>query len=301
MAGIGEQSVLVLGGTGNIGKHVVSGLAEAGDGPSKILVGSRSPEAFHSTYSQPAGCQAVVQPVQCDLSSPESVGAVVTAAAASRVFLCLPQALGPEQMVAVSNAVVDAAKASGAERLVRVSSLGIDGDGPGQGPLGDAHAASEEHCRTMGLPLTSLRPTSFHTNFVAYDIESLRKENCFRSPLGSEARVNWVHCADIGRVAAALLLKPETAGRGNEVVEVTGPPESTLSAGEMAALLSEELGRPVRYEEVAPPAVPEYAQLWAFLRAGGFATSTRTVLRLTGWPPVGFRAVVQEYKQALLP
>ena len=64
----------------------------------------------------------------------------------------------------------------------------------------------------MGLPLTSIRPTSFHTNFLTYDAESLRKENCFRSPLGNQAKVNWVHCRDIGEVAAALLLKKETPG-----------------------------------------------------------------------------------------
>jgi len=61
------------------------------------------------------------------------------------------------------------------------------------------------------------------------------------------------------------------------------------------------LGRPVRYEEVAPPPVPEYAQLWAFLRAGGFARSTGAVLQLTGRPPVGFRAIVQENMASLVP
>ena len=61
------------------------------------------------------------------------------------------------------------------------------------------------------------------------------------------------------------------------------------------------LGRPVRYEEVAPPPVPEYAQLWAFLRAGGFARSTGAVLQLTRRPPVGFRAIVQENMASLVP
>ena len=305
-AGRGERRFLVLGGTGNVGKHAVLALAkgaeEVEEEAVKILVGSRTPDSFWSTYRHPPRCRAVVQPVQCDLSSPESVGAAVAAAAASRVFLCLPQALSAQQMEAVSNAAVDAAKASGGvQRLVRVGSLGIDGDGPGQGPLGAAHVASEEYCRAAGVALSSVRPTSFHTNFLAYDAESLRKEDLFRSPLGSEARVNWVHCADIGRVAAVLLLRPETDGRGDEVVEVTGPPEATLSAPEMAALLTEELGRPIRYEEVAPPPVQEYVELWAFLRAGGFGRATGTVEALTGQPALDFRAVVRENKEALEP
>ena len=55
---------------------------------------------------------------------------------------------------------------------------------------------------------------------------------------------------------------------------MTGPPEATLSAPEMASLLSEELGRSIQYEEVTPPPAPEYAELWAFLRSGGFDCST---------------------------
>ena len=74
------------------------------------------------------------------------------------------------------------------------------------------------HCHKVGLPLTSIRPTSFHTNFLTYDAESLRKENCFRSPLGYQAKVNWVHCRDIGEVAAALLLKKETPGTGVSII-----------------------------------------------------------------------------------
>ena len=67
----------------------------------------------------------------------------------------------------------------------------------------------------------------------------------------------------------------------------------------MAALLTEELGRSIRYEEVAPPPVPEYAELWAFLRAGGFGRSIDTVGALTGQPAMDFRAIVRENKAAL--
>merc|ERR1712222_88523 len=268
------RSFLILGGTGNVGKHVVLALAQCTEVPAKVYVGTRQPDIFK--LCKPSGSQVVVEPVECNLSCPKS-------------------SLAPREMETVSNAVVDAAKMSGAKRLVRVSSLGIDGD-VGQGALGAAHVACEAHCHAAGLPLTSIRPTSFHTNFLTYDAESLRKENCFRGPLGKEAKVNWVDCQDIGQVAAVLLQKEETPGRGNEVFEVTGPPEATLSASEMASLLSEELGRSIQYEEVTPPPVPEYADLWAFLRADGFDCSTGTVEELTGKPPIDFRSIVRANK-----
>ena len=273
-----ERSFLILGGTGNVGKHVVLALSQQCTGvPTKVYVGTRQPEIFRSNWCNPVGSHVMVEPVQCNLSCPKSVANTVASVAPDSVFLCLPQSLAPKDMEIVSNAVVDAAKMSGAHRLVRIASLGIDGV-DGQGALGAAHVACEAHCHAAGLPLTSIRPTSFHTNFLTYDAESLRMENCFRSPLGREAKVNWVHCQDIGRVAAVLLLREETPGRCNEVFEVTGPPESTLSAPQMATLLSQELGRSIQYEEVSPPPVPEYAELWAFLQAGGFDSSTGAAL-----------------------
>ena len=102
-------------------------------------------------------------------------------------------------MVACGSACIDACVAAGVNRLVRLSSFGIDKP-PGQGPLGDAHLAVEAHAAAAapGLPVVSVRPTSFHTNLLAYDAESIRTESCFRSPLGTDAKVNWVHCARSG-------------------------------------------------------------------------------------------------------
>ena len=68
----------------------------------------------------------------------------------------------------------------------------------------------------------------------------------------------------------------------------------------MAAVLSEELGRPITYEEVPAPPMPEYQALWGFLRAGGFdANSEGTVEELTGSAPTDFRSIVAEAKPLL--
>ena len=141
----------------------------------------------------------------------------VASAAASHVFLCLPQALSGQQMEAVSNAAVDAAKSSGVvQRLVRVGSLGIDSSGPGQGALGDAHVACEVHCRAAGVALSSVRPTSFHTNFVNYDVATLCKEDCLlpeparergEGELGPLARTSGgsrLHCCSNPRQTAVM-------------------------------------------------------------------------------------------------
>lgn len=265
-----------------MGKHVVQALVEAvskGEDV-KVVVGTRAPQAL--------SCSSVLESVQCDMSSPASLQAAIAGAKCQRVFLCLPQCLAPRDMVAASKVVVDAAVEAGVDLLVRVGSLGQ----ADQGPLGEAHEACEEYCRERALPVTSIRPTSFHVNFEKYDVDSIKNENCFRSPLGPSARVNWVHCGDVGRVAAALMLQEQV----EQVVEVTGPAESCLSTGEMAALLTQELGRSVRYEEVEAPGLQEYEQLWSFLKKGGFdsCSGAQTVARMTGQQPVGFHHVVRQ-------
>ena len=50
-------------------------------------------------------------------------------------------------------------------------------------------------------------------------------------------------------------------------------------------MLSEELGRPIRYEETPPPPLPSYEALWKFLSAGGFDhVSTRVPARTLANP-----------------
>jgi len=294
----GEQRLLLLGVTGNVGQHCLTRLlanaAESGESV-KLLVGTRDPKAFSSTYSHPPSCPAVVEAVACDVGDAESIAAVIQKAMPTRVFIALPQALGPEAMLSCGQACVDACVAAGVGRLVRLSSLNIDK--AGQGPLGNAHCTIEAHAKKCGLGVVSVRPTSFHTNLLAYDAESIRTANCFRSPLGSEARVNWVHCRDIGNVCAVALGEKPVP----EVINVTGPSSSTLSTAEMASVLSEELGRTISYEEVKPPPIPEYEALWEFLKSGGFDASSTHVEELTGVAPTDFRTIINEARAVLCP
>lgn len=313
---------VVLGRSRHCLERLLADAAQSGE-PARLIVGTRDPEGFWSTYRHPRRCPAVVEPLACDVGDAASITQAIGRASPTRVFIALPQALGPEAMVSCGKACVDAAKAANVARMVRLSSLGIDedgeGDAGGQGPLGDAHVAIETHARETGLPFVSVRPTSFHTNLLTFDAETIRAENCFRSPLGGDAKVNWVHCRDVGAVCAVALRRPDEDEAGcSKIINVTGA--STLSAPEMAALLSAELGRTISYEEVpvsvlqlyfsifaahaarlpgslilpayinlrtvhvnvqAPP-VPEYEALWSFLRRGGFDRHSDAVHEMTG-------------------
>ena len=57
------RSFLILGGTGNVGKHVVLALAQCTDVPAKVYVGTRQPDIFK--LCKPSGSQVTVRPVHC--------------------------------------------------------------------------------------------------------------------------------------------------------------------------------------------------------------------------------------------
>ena len=111
-----------------------------------------------------------VQALSGDITKPETLHGVLEGV--ERIFLGLPQALSSADMETVSKDFTDAAKAAGVKLIVRLSSLGIDSlgvqadGGSLQGHLGQAHVRGEEYARASGIKLTSVRPTSFSSNFT---------------------------------------------------------------------------------------------------------------------------------------
>lgn len=208
------------------------------------------------------------------------------------IFLALPQSLPAPEMHPVAQQViagfVEANRGRGGTlTVVYVSSYNVDRaeqQGGGQGPLGDAHIATERFlaalaASTPALRCTVLRPTSFFSNFSAYDLPTVRRvgDAHFASPLGCgiKARVNWVAPSDIASAALRAFLQPQVADADGgaeaqcNIQGVTGGPGNTFSAQELAAMLTRVLGRPVRYQEAPMPSA-DYHALWLFLRSGGF-------------------------------
>jgi uncharacterized protein YbjT (DUF2867 family) len=110
--------------------------------------------------------------------------------------------------------------------------------------------------------------------------------------------VSYVDCADIAACAVALLTGPARPGA---TFTLTGP--EALTHAEIAALLSDAWGRPVRYVDLPPDAfaarltaqgLPEafaadVAALFAEVAtAGTLAGTTGDVEELTGRPPRTF-------------
>ena len=212
----------------------------------------------------------------------EKLLALFKALRITRVFLCLPQSLSSTEMITTSNAFTDKilSPCGTVKTVVRISSYGLDADAPAQGPLALAHKAGEEYMRSKGFIVTSIRPTSFFSNFLKYDVTSILECSAFSSPLGHVATVNWIDNEDIAEVAAHCLLDVKLDGR---ILEITGPDCNCMSAEKMRMTISDAIGKDILYSEIPlPDFSDDYKNLWVYLRNDGFNAVTNTLKEILG-------------------
>lgn len=344
--------IMVFGASGNVGLPTVKALLAMVDQSTEeieILAVSRCPSKLASIFP-PSGASTRIAAtfLEGDITSPASIAQLFRSYRPECLFIALPQCLTSKEMTETSISIANEAKKYGVQHIVRLSSYGIDSSiatttftpctgtpsigtpytgtpytSP-QGTLGQAHIDAEYHLASLSIAYTSIRPTSFSTNFEKYDLPSIVTQGVFCSPLGcsAAARVNWVSVEDISRVAAVALMDASSSllqrdgsrsaiedaplvGKRRRmlanprILNVTGPPENSLTPADLAALLSEICQKQVNYREVSPPdkdSVPDMGGLWQFLRNGGFCVSTSIVQELTGRAPLTMRAYLQRLK-----
>jgi uncharacterized protein YbjT (DUF2867 family) len=143
---------------------------------------------------------------------------------------------------ATAAALDQALRAARPARVVCLSTIGAQA---AQANLLSQHTLMEEVWSALPLDVTILRPSWFIEN-LRWDVDAARTSGvipAFLQP--TDRRVPMVATADIGRVAAQLLVE---AGQGRRIVELDGP--AAVSPDDIAAALSQALGRPVRAEPV---------------------------------------------------
>ncbi len=189
------------------------------------------------------------------------------------VFILPPSNFDPEPGFPEARAVISAVRqALDATRPAKVVCLSTIGAQAAQWNLLTQRTLMEDALSTLAFPVTFLRPAWFMEN-LAWDIPQAREQgvlSCFLQPL--DKAMPMVATADVGRVAAELLLQDWT---GNRVVELEGP--ERVSQDGIAAELSKALHRPVRAE-----AVPR--ENWdAIFRAQGMRDPSPRIEMLDGF------------------
>jgi uncharacterized protein YbjT (DUF2867 family) len=213
--------ILVTGATGNLGHAVGAELLAAGI---PVRAGDRDPERAADRLP---GCDAI----HLDFTDPDTFGAAL--ASVRRVFLIRPPAIA--RVGPTINRFLDTAVDRGVEHVV-FSSVAGAGSNPAV-----PHHRIEQHLYATGLGWTVLRPGFFAQNLAGPYRTDIRHGR-LHVP-AAQGRVAFLDVRDLGELAAGILADP--TGHTGHAYTPTGPEAVTFT--EVAALLTEELGRPVTY------------------------------------------------------
>lgn len=278
--------ILVTGGTGMVGSHLVRELAGGGH---EVVVLTRE-------LSKAAGLPERVTAIQGNLGEPATVRRIFGGFDAVFLVNTVSPTEGHEGLMAVAG-IRDA----GVRRVVYLSVQAAD-----RGawlPHFGSKVGVETAIQRSGIPFTILRPNNFFQNDY-WVKDALLQSGVYPSPLGRTG-LSRVDVRDIAEAAAAALT---TAGHEGQTYDVAGP--DVLTGDSVAAAWSRALGRPIAYagddteawERQALAFLPatvayDFKLMWEFFQREGLIASPEAIERLTkvlGHAPRPFDAFVTE-------
>lgn len=228
--------IVVTTPTGNIGRQVVENLLAQG---APVRVVARDPARLAPETRER------VEVVQGTHDSPEVVGRAFEGAKA--VFWLVPPNPRATSLEAAyldfTRPACEAFRVCGVERVVGVSALGrgvTDNAG-----LVTASLAMDDLIAGSGVAYRALTMPSFMDNLLR-QVASIRDQGVFFSVLAGDRRNPTCATRDIAAVATRLLIDRSWSGQGS--VAVLGPED--LSFNDMARIMSEVLGKPIRFQQI---------------------------------------------------
>jgi uncharacterized protein YbjT (DUF2867 family) len=228
--------IVITTPTGQIGRRV---LGDVLDGGQPVRVIARDPSRL------PAQARERVEVVQGSHGDLEVVDRAF--AGVDAVFWLVPpdpRADSVEEAyVGFSRPACDALKRHEVRRVVGVSALGRGV--AGNAGLVSASLAMDDLIASTGVSYRALTMPSFMDNLLR-QIAPIKHQGVFFSPISGDRKLPTCATRDVAAVAAELLLDDSWSGVGS--VAVLGLED--LSFNDMAQIMSEVLGRPVRFQQV---------------------------------------------------
>ncbi|MCR6475885.1 NmrA family NAD(P)-binding protein [Variovorax sp. ZS18.2.2] len=225
----------ITGITGNVGGAVARTLLAQGQSVRAVVRDASKGKAWSDL-----GCEVAL----ADMNDAEALARAF--AGVRGVFILPPPNFDPAPGFPEARAVIAAVRQALTEaQPARVICLSTVGAQAAQPNLLSQRSLMEEALVALPLPITFLRPAWFLEN-LAWDIAPAREKgvlSSFLQPL--DRAVPMVATADVGRVAAELLVQD---GAVERIVELEGP--ERVSQHAIAAALAQVLGRPVQAEAV---------------------------------------------------
>jgi uncharacterized protein YbjT (DUF2867 family) len=232
----GGIMVVITTPTGTIGRQVLENVLRSGE-PIRVIV--RDPARLPSQIRNRV---EVVQGSHGD-------GDVVNKAfkGADSVFWLVPPDFRADNAMAAyldfTRPACEAFKSQQVKRVVAVSALGRGW--PKDTGLVTASLAMDDLIASTGVSFRALTMPSFMDNILV-QIEAIKNQGAFYSPISADRKLPTCATRDIAAVAAKLLLDHTWSGQTD--VPILGPED--LSMNDMARIMTEVLGKPVRFQQI---------------------------------------------------
>ncbi len=281
-----SRMILVTGATGNIGGQLIPRLAAHPDLEVRALV--RNAEKAQNL-------QNVVADLAVCSFEDELAVRVACSGVDTLVLITAPNPDAADQ----ASTVIAAAKQAGVRKIVRISALGADVNGPTDNTR--QHGRTDAEVQASGLTYVILRPHFFMQNLFM-SAQSIAADGAMYwgvddGKLGMIDVRDIIDCAEQAVVSNAF---------DNQVLDPTGP--ASISFYDVADAFGQALGRPVTYYPVSldmveqsllgmgmgdwfPSVMRDYSQAY---REGWGDYTTDDVERMTGHSARSIQAFAQE-------
>lgn len=282
------MTILVTGATGTIGSEILRLLALKDGTDVRALI--RDPEKAKQVENQ--GAIPAIGSFESNASLQSAMSGADT------IILITPANSSAEDQA--SN-VIKMAKRSGVQKIVRISAIKADADGPTNNTR--AHAHTEAEIIQSGLGYAFLRPNLFMQNLFMV-AEQINQQGQFSFATGEgEGQMGMIDARDIAACAVECALSDRWDG---QALELTGP--TSISYFDIADTLSKLSGKSIQYLPMSP------ADMYTMIESAGWGEwmasltrdygqayasnwgdfTTDNVQKITGIPPRSFATFVEE-------
>jgi uncharacterized protein YbjT (DUF2867 family) len=279
------NEILITGAPGNVGTPVVKTLQRMGV---DCRVG-----AFDVGIAR-AALGPAVELVPFDFLDSSTYAAALSGI--RRLFLVRPPALSQVQKQIAP--ALHAAAAAGVKQVVFLSLQGVEHN------RFVPHYKIEKLLQTLGIGYTFLRASFFMQNLSTTHRQEIAERGEIALPVG-RAQTSFIDTRDIAAVAAQVLTED---GHDQRAYTLTGA--AALDYFEVARIMSEVLGRPIRYthssalaffrRQIAGGTSAGFALvmtgLYTITRFGSARQVTPDVEQLLHRPPISFRQFVEDHR-----
>lgn len=249
--------ILVTGGAGFLGRHVVAAALRSGH---EVTIWTRrQPEptraASPGADAGAAAAGASARRVLADLARPESVAAALAEAPPDAVVHAAAVMTGSRAELDATNVegtrtlVESLAELRHPPRVVYVSSFAVE-DTPAT-PYSESKAAAEAVVKASGLPWVILRPALIYGPDDASNtqrlVEAMRAGTMWL-PAGGRTSIQPVHVADVAAACVEAAVRPQAVGR---TLRLGGP--APISVRDFRLAVREASGGATRIKSIPLP------------------------------------------------